>query len=372
MRLVVLGPGHPFRGGIAVTTTGLVEGLRAAGREVLFLTPLRQYPPWLYPGGSDRDPDACPRLEGSEAVLDPFSPLSWWRVVDRAMAWNADAWIVPYWTWAWAPFWSWLLRVPGRPPAVAVIHNPVDHGAGPIRSLAASIVLNRADGLFTHGRVLAETLRRAYPGVPVAHRLLPSPPVTALPDPRVERRRLGFKPAERVALFLGLVRRYKGLDVLLEALARLPEESPWRVIVAGEAWEGLETALPAQAGRLGLGSRVRFRFGWVPEDEVTRLLAAADLVVLPYRSGSQSAVAPLAMAHGRPVLATETGGLAEMVGEGGVIVQPGDPEALANALARLGDPDRLRVLGDRAREIAASRTWPRYAEAVAGLVNACV
>ena len=369
MRLVVLGPGHPFRGGIAATTTGLVQGLRTVGHEVRYLTPVRQYPRWLYPGGGDVDPEACPRLEGTIAVLSPLEPASWPAAAARAREFEADAWIVPYWTWAWAPFWIWLLRRPGRPPTAAVVHNPADHGAGPLRRLAASAVLRRADALFTHGRSLAAGLEARYPGTPVGHHLLPSPEARPLPDREEARAGLGLAAGERLALFLGLVRRYKGVDVLLEAAARLGEDSPWRILVAGEAWEGLDRSLPALAGRLGVGARVRFRFGWVPEAALLRLLAAADLVVLPYRSGSQSAVAPLAMAHGVPVLATDVGGLAEMVAGGGVVVPPGDPGALAAALERLAQGNGLRDLAARAREAAAQRTWARYAGAIAGLLD---
>ncbi len=369
MRLVVLGPGHPFRGGIAVTTTALVEGLAAAGHEVLYLTPVRQYPRWLYPGDGDVDPEACPRLEGAVRILDPFGPVRWPAVSERAGAFGADAWIFPYWTWAWAPFWTWLLRRPGRPPAVAVVHNPADHGAGPLRRIAATAVLGRADALFTHGRALADGLRRLHPDTPVAHHLLPAPEPRPLPDREAARAALGLAPDQRLALCVGLIRRYKGVDVLLDAVARLGGGSPWRLLVAGEAWDGLDRELPELAGRLGLGENVRFRFGWVPEGGLDRLLAAADLVVLPYRSGSQSAVAPLAMAHGVPVLATDVGGLAEMVGGGGAVVPPGDPGALAAALRELADGERLRTLAVRARAVASERTWPRYCEALVALAG---
>lgn len=371
MRLLVLGPGHPFRGGIAATTTAAVLALREAGHEVAFITPLRQYPSRLYPGGNDRDPAACPRVEGAVPLLDPFAPRSWIRLRRAVLAAGADAWIVPYWTWAWAPVWRFLLAAPGRPPVVVVAHNPADHGAGPLRRLAAALVLGRADGLFTHGSALADTLRAAYPGLPVAHHLLPATRVGKLPAREEARERLAIAAGARVALVLGLVRRYKGVDVLFEAMARLPGGSPWTAVVAGEAWEGLDRELPALASRLGLGGRVRLRFGWVPEEEVGLLLAAADLMVLPYRSGSQSAVAPLALAHGLPLLVTQVGGLPEMAGEGGVVVPPGDPGALAGALASL-DEAALARLAERAALAGRRLSWPGYARALAALAERLV
>ena len=160
MRLTVFGSGHPYRGGIARTTTDLVRALEARGHDMLFLTPRRQYPEWLFPGGSDRDPDACRRLDCAEVMLDPLQPFSWQNSRRRALEHDADAWVLPYWTWAWAGLWRWLLRG-RRPPVVAIAHNPADHGAGVLRRSAARSVLRRCDALFTHARILEEQLAAA-------------------------------------------------------------------------------------------------------------------------------------------------------------------------------------------------------------------
>jgi glycosyltransferase involved in cell wall biosynthesis len=121
---------------------------------------------------------------------------------------------------------------------------------------------------------------------------------------------------------------------------------------------------------LGISGRVRLEFGWVPEPEVPRLLAAADLVVLPYRSGSQSAVAPHALGAGVPVLSTAVGGLPEVVRHGvdGWLVAPGSVEELTQALEELDRP-RLAALADGARQGRSRFTWDGYAEALEGLLE---
>jgi len=372
VRLTVLGPGHPFRGGIATTTTRLVAALRERGHDVRFLVPRRQYPRRLFPGAGDRDPAACPRLEGTDDALDPMWPPAWPRGRARARAAGADAWLVPYWTWAWAGWWRYLLGAPDRPPVVAVVHNPADHDAGPLQRLAARLVLSRCEGLFTHGRALAEGLRDDYPGTPASS--CPLPPTTRfeLPPREQARAQLGLPAGDRVALFWGLVRPYKGVDLLLEALAALPREAAdWRLVVAGEPWGDAAADLPRRAARLGIGHRVRLDLRWVPEADVPALLAAANLLVLPYRAGSQSAVAPIALAHGLPVLATAVGGLPELVqdGVGGVVVPPGDPAALAAALAGL---DRPRLAALAATAPATVPTWSEYASRVDDLVTRVV
>jgi len=369
MRLTVFGSGHPYRGGIARTTTDLVHGLEARGHDVLFLTPRRQYPKWLFPGANDRDPDACRRLDCAEVMLDPLQPFSWPGSRRRALEHEADAWILPYWTWAWSGLWRWLLRG-RRPPVVAVAHNPADHGAGILQRSAARSVLRRCDAVFTHARILEEELAAAYPGVPTASHPLPPPELGELSSREEARRQLDLPADRKVALFLGIIRSYKGIDLLFEAISRQPVDRNWFLVVAGEPWDDLGPAIGKQVRALGIEDRVRLRLGWVPEAEVPLLLAAADLVVLPYRSGSQSAVAPLALAAGLPVLSTRVGGLSEVVQNGinGVLVEPGSVDELATALEQLNH-EKLAALAAGARESRSRLTWDGYAEALESLLE---
>jgi glycosyltransferase involved in cell wall biosynthesis len=252
---------------------------------------------------------------------------------------------------------------------VAVAHNPADHEAGILQRTAARSVLRRCDAVFTHARVLEEELAASYPAVPTASHPLPPPEIGELPLREEARRQLEIPADRKVALFLGLIRSYKGVDLLLDAIARQSTESNWMLVVAGEPWEGLGPALGQQLRDLGIEDRVRLRLGWVPESWVPTLLAAADLVVLPYRSGSQSAVAPLALAAGLPVLSTRVGGLPEVVCDGvnGVLVEPGSVDELARAFGEL-NTEKLAVLAEGARQSRSRFTWDGYATALEGLL----
>ena len=179
--------------------------------------------------------------------------------------------------------------------------------------------------------------------------------------------RLFVRLGARFELFDALLLR---VDLLLEAFARLPEGSRWRLVVAGEAWAGLGEALSAQVEALGLGDRVQLKLGWAPEPEVEQLLSAADVLVLPYRNGTQSAVAPMALSRGLPVLATDVGGLGEVVEDGvsGLLVEPGSPQVLADALMKL-ESGTLEFLAAGALASSNRWTWAGYAEAIEGLVE---
>lgn len=369
LRVTVFGPGHPFRGGIARATTELVRALDERGHDVLFLSARRQYPGWLYPGDSDRDPDACPALPGARLVLDPFGPWSWREARRLAVEHRADVWVLPYWTWVWAGPWRFLLATGRRPPVVAVVHNPADHDAGWLQRTVAERVLGRCQGLFTHAEILARQLKARFPDLPVGWHALPAVTGGRVTDRDAARRALGLPSDRRVALFFGLIRPYKGVEVLLEASARLPSDSDWTILIVGEPWGSLGDRLERRADELGLGDRVRFELGWVAENRVPLLLAAADLVVLPYLTGTQSAVAPMALAHGVPVLTTAVGGVPEVVVDGvnGVVVPPADPVALAEALDRL-DCATLSGLAAGTSRSTEALSWSGYAAALEDLV----
>jgi len=373
MRLVTLGPGHPFRGGIARTTTELVAALERHGHELTFLTPTRQYPSLLFPGRRDRDPDACPRLPCAVPMLDPFAPTSWPRARAAALAARADAWIFPYWTWPWAGLWRFLLATPGRPPTVAVVHNIEDHDASLPARVVSRAVLARCEGAFTHARALAAAMGVAGLGLKLASHPLPPPSAPlAVPGRHEARSRLGLPQDRHIALFLGLIRPYKGVDRLVEAAA-LPGAAEWSVVIAGEPWGRQRESLEARVRGLHLEDRVLLRLGWVPEDDVTAYLAAADVLVLPYRRASQSAVAPQALAAGLPVVCSAVGGLPEVVEDGvsGLLIGRGEPRQVAEALARL-DEAALARLSDGARRRAAALTWEGYAAALEELLDGVV
>lgn len=371
MRLALFGPGHPFRGGIASTTSSLAQALQDRGHELLFMTPLRQYPPFLYPGKQDRDPDACPPVEGAVSVYAPMEPWTWARAFRKSRAFRPECVIFPYWSWAWAPFLNALQRGNEGVASVAIVHNPADHGAGGLKRRVAGRVLRRCAAFLTHAEVLAQSLEAEFPGRPLAVHLLPPPPAHTSPVSRLRAREIiGVGEGERVAIFLGLIRPYKGVDLLIRAFADLPSSTPWRLVIAGEAWGGLGEQLRREIHQCALDDRVSLRLGWQSAEEVEELLTAADLVVLPYRSGTQSAVAPLALSRGVPILSTRVGGLAELIHDGinGRLVEPGSAAALSKALESM-EGSELQKLASGAAASVEDLCWDSYSETLEDLLS---
>lgn len=263
---------------------------------------------------------------------------------------------------------------------VQTVHNPRPHGgerswvpAGPLLAAEADalVTLSQAgsDQLLADRPELASRIRLIPPGL-----ALPVPVAAEPADSEDDRRRraavrarLGLDTEAPLALFLGLIRPYKGLDLLLEAFAGVVRALPSaRLVVAGLPRPTFRP-YSRQIESLGLGERVRTDLRYLPQSVMDDYLTAADLVVLPYRDASQSAVLGAALAHDRPVVASATGGLPEMLAAGAaeMLVPAGDVQALEAAIVRLlGDPAAAAALGRSAGATARQRySWARSAAA---------
>ena len=351
MRLAIVGPLHPLRGGIAVHGAEMAVAARAAGHEVRVLSYARLYPSIVFPGRTQLDPDPEPAaLRGIErrARLDSCLPWSWPRAAGWLASWRPDVVVLQRWHPFFAPALATVARALRRrgTRVVWMVHNALPHEGSPLlwRPLA-KLGYAAGDICLTHAESERDAL--AALGVPSAIRRVPHPaPAVTTVSRAVEaeaRASLGLADGELLFLFVGYVREYKGVDVLLAALARLGAAgAPWRAVIAGE-WYVDRDAADRSIASPPLAGRVRIDDRYLPAEEVARYMAAATAVVLPYRSGTQSGVVPLAYAHGRGVVTTRVGGLPEAVREveTGLLVAPDDVSGLAAALERIRQGQRF-------------------------------
>ena len=358
MRIVVIGPTYPFRGGIAHHTTLLVRHLRQAGHEVCFLSFTRQYPRWLY-GRDDKDPSQNPLTTEVEYLLDTLNPFSWERTVRRVAEWRPDVVLLPWWVPFFAPVWGYLgwrmKRLRPAPKLVFLCHNVLPHEPSWLDGPAVRLALGRGDGFIVHAEEQARALRQIWPSTRVLVTPLPTYAdvgQTAVPLP--------IPPPEGcpVLLFCGFVRPYKGLDVLLEALPLVLAEHRVHLMVVGEFWQGT-AEYEAQIGRLGIASQVTLINEYVADEVLAGYVRRANVVVLPYRSATQSAVVQMAFGVGTPVITTDVGGLAEAVVDGvtGLVVGAEDVVALAEAIKRYVGEGLEAGLRENIRIHEQARSW---------------
>jgi D-inositol-3-phosphate glycosyltransferase len=345
MRLAIVGPLHPLRGGIALHGAEMAIAAHAAGHELRVLSYARLYPRIVFPGRTQLDPDPEPvalRPIARRALLDSCAPWTWRRAARWLASWQPELVVLQRWHPFFAPALATVarhLRARGVR-VVWMVHNALPHEGSALlwRSLA-KLGYSSRDICLTHAGSEIEALRALGVSAELRHVPHPVPDATTIAraSEAEARHTLGVANDEVVFLFLGYVREYKGVDVLLDALARLaPVGRPWRALIAGE-WYLDRAAADRVLSIAPLAGRVLIDDRYLPVEDVARYLAAATVVVLPYRSGTQSGVVPLAYAHGRGVITTRVGGLAEVVREGetGLLVPPGDPVALAAALERV-------------------------------------
>jgi glycosyltransferase involved in cell wall biosynthesis len=333
-RVAFLGYAHDARGGIAQFGRRLAETV--SERADVRLVGYRQlYPSFTRPGRQAADPSH--RLDGltGERITVPWRPSSWRATSRHIAAFDPQLLVIQWWTPLLGPSVRSIVRRARRGGlrTLIMIHNDRPHEPFPLWRQITRNTLAQADVLAAFTEPVAGAVRAMVPSADVHVSALPQSLVAMSENGTCDwDARLGA-PAGKVILFFGNVRAYKGLEDLVAALPRLRERVDATLVVAGTFMEPLER-YQEQVRSLGVEDRVRFLPDYIPDEEVGGLFARSDVVALPYRHAPGSGVLGQAAQAGRPVVATAVGSLPALVGERGVLVPPGDPEALADGLVR--------------------------------------
>jgi len=352
LRVAMLGSFPPQSQGIQNYCGELAEALSSLC-DVTAVGYAKMYPPFLFPGvktpmDPTRKAPAGPRLTVSHK-LTYYNPLGWlWAALTTpADVFHAQWWSLPLWPVTFVMMVVMKLRRKG---IVLTIHNVLPHEKKGKFVLATKVLCKLADRVLVHGETNVREFLAHYAmpehavrNVPMGILEPPAAPVT-MADAR---RSLGIPHTAKTILLFGIIRSYKGIGDMLEALPKVAERIPEvRLVIAGKPWTDW-APYQAQIDRLGLGSRVDLHLGYIPSDQVPAFYAAADVVAVPYTHfNAQSAVATQSLHFKRPTLVSNVGALPECVdNDAHWVVPPGDPEALA---ARLVD-----FFGDQAAQSAA-------------------
>jgi glycosyltransferase involved in cell wall biosynthesis len=354
-RKTVIAAVYPLACGAAQFNDSMVEEM-ARSSPVDVISWRRMYPPLLYRGQTTDTSRGRRATTDATFFLDWHDPRTWRAALRQAAEFGAEALVLPWLHPVMAPPYRYLLKhAPRSTTRVVICHNVVPHEPSPGVTWLTRATLRHADVLVTHAphqrQELAELGLPSTAVVDAFHPRFGASTTTVAPsagERSVERARHGNP--DLLLLTFGSIRPYKGVDLALDALARVDPRMNVRLVVAGRSWGGGE-ALRAQAERLGVGGRVVFRDGFVPEEEAALLFGAADASLLPYRSASQSGVVQLSFGYGRPVIATRVGGIPAAVRDGvdGILCEP-DAGSLAVAIERMAREHAGLAAGVRADE----------------------
>ncbi|MCQ2184944.1 MAG: glycosyltransferase [Bacteroidales bacterium] len=391
MKVVIVGPAHPFRGGIAAFSQRLAAAFKAAGDDVEMVTFTLQYPSFLFPGKTQFSSDPAPEGIGITRILSSVNPFTWIATARQIRKMHPDIVIFAYWMSFFSPAYWAIARalhasptsrnsasptsrnsVPptsrnsaSAPRIVALIHNLIPHEPKFWDRPLAKLFLKKTDLCLALSESVCNQVRTLCPGKETVHIPHPVYDIYGEKVPRAEAcAHLGLNPEDRHLLFFGLIREHKGLALLLDAYAGLtanpppdstltPSSTPGRarLIVAGEFY-GNGDKYHSLAREKGIDDRVIWRSDFIPDSEVKYYFSAADLVVLPYKSATQSGVSSIALQFEVPVLVTDTGSLPEAVRDGSGILTSPDAVSIRQALSEFlsSAPDFSRAISARKAE----------------------
>ena len=341
MRIALLSSFYPLRGGISQFNASLLEGLGKCN-DTRAYSFSRQYPDFLFPGKTQYvtpEDEAIPVK--AQAILDTVNPLSWIKTARTIRAWKPDLLVMKYWMSWFAPSLGYVARHAGCK-SVVVLDNVIPHEAHWFDKPLTRYFLKGCTGFVSMSEHVEQDLLSLRPGAP--HILLPHPLYTHF-GPRMPRQEaaalLGTDPGKKTLLFFGLIREYKGLDILLEAFRDLPQD--YQLIVAGEPYgsfdkyQGIIDSLPGK-------DRVHVYPDYIRDSEVKKFFCAADLAVLPYRSATQSGISAIAYHFDLPMVVTDVGGLKGTIGDRGtgIVAPEPSPQAIRKEILRFFADPALR------------------------------
>ena len=370
LRVTMIGSLPPHRG-VSPYVRDLCAAIAARDNVALDVVTFESlYPKWLYPGGDPDDANAAPAaIPGARIRRN----LRWWNPAGwlvEALSIRGDIVHAQWWSFPLAPLYVTLLavaRLRGRR-VLITMHNVAPHENGFVRRVANSAVLPLAHHLIVHTEANRQSLLRR--GVtPARVSVLPHGIGDVVTDDALSRSTaraaLGLPERASLVLFFGNIRPYKGLDDLIDAFSTVRAAVPGaRLAIVGQPWRDAGE-VPERIAAARIDSAVTTRLAYVPDDEMHRWFQAADVAVYPYTHfDAQSGAAGEALRHGRAIVVTRAGGLADLVDDDRAIAAPRDPAALANSIVSvLLDPDLRARLEAGSRRRAAEFAWDAVAAA---------
>jgi glycosyltransferase involved in cell wall biosynthesis len=375
MKIIIVGTAYPLRGAMAQLNAILGWHL-SKHHTVEIVSFRRQYPKLLFPGKTQIDPSKPLFQLPTKPLIDSINPITWVKAASYIRSQQPDLVIFRYWLPFFAPCFgviSFLARRDGKTSVLFICDNVIPHERRFADVSLTKFAFHFADYFIVQSRSVESDLQEFLPKARYA--FVPHPIYNIFGDalPKEEaRRRLGLTD-ERIILFFGYVRRYKGLHLLLEAMPQILKHLSVRLLVVGEFYDD-EEAYRKQIQTLGLANHVTINSQYIPNDEVALYFSACDVVVLPYISATQSGIVQIAYHFDKPVIATSVGGLAEVVidNKTGIIVPPSDPTKLSDSVVRFYKEEKESAFVKNIRQEKIKYSWDHMVEAIEELTGARV
>ncbi len=328
-KIVIIGPAYPLRGGgMSTFNERLARAFMAEGHEVRIDTFSLQYPSFLFPGTSQYSTEAPPKDLNIATVINSVNPLNWFRVGNDLRKERPNIIVIRYWLPFMGPCFGTILRIVKKnkfTKVICIADNVIPHEKGLGDKSFTKYFIKPIDAFITMSTQVLDDLRIFTSSAKALY--IPHPLYDNFGEKislTQAREDLQIAPLDFVLLFFGFIRKYKGLDILLDALALIGDKIPrLQLIVAGEFYDDQKT-YEVQIERLGLHDKVQLHNKFITDAAIRSYFCAANVVVQPYRHATQSGVTPLAYHFETPIIVTNVGGLAALVPDGivGLVAEP--------------------------------------------------
>ena len=369
MKVVLIGTAHPYRGGLAVFNERLIREFQNEGHEAEIMTFTLQYPSLLFPGKTQYSEEPKPAGLKITRCVNSINPFNWIKVGRRLRKMRPDLVIIKFWLPFMAPCFGKIARIArknGHTKVVSVLDNVIPHEKRVGDRALARYFVNSVDGFVAMSKSVEDDLGQFDMAKP--RTLCPHPLFDSFGE-RISRdealKFLGLDGNTRYLLFFGLVRAYKGLDLLIDAFAdeRL-RKYPLKLIIAGEFYDDPKPYLE-QIEKVGVNDLVILHNQFINDTDVKYYFNAADMVVQPYKSATQSGVTQIAYHFEKPMLVTNVGGLGEIIpdGKAGYVVEP-NPSAIADALVDFYENGRCEGFVEGVKDEKKKYAWSNMTDAI--------
>jgi glycosyltransferase involved in cell wall biosynthesis len=371
MKVVILGTAHPYRGGLASYNERLGQQFITEGDETEILTFSLQYPGIFFPGKTQFTKNNAPGGIKITRVVNSVNPLNWIKTGYRIRKIKPEILLIKYWHPFMAPCFGTVARIAknrkaGKTRVICIFDNVIPHENRIVDRFLSTYFIKSIDGAIVMSKSVLDDLKTFGVNIPVMfspHPLYDN--YGAIISKGDAMRRLNLSQDYSYLLFFGFIRAYKGLDLLLEAFAdKQLRNRKLKLIVAGEFYED-EAPYKRQIEKLGIQDDVILYDRFINEDEVAAFFCAADLVVQPYKSATQSGVTQIAYHFDKPMLVTDVGGLSEIVPDGrcGYVVKT-EPEAIAGAIIDYFDNNRNIEFTTEVKKEKEKYAWNKMTAAI--------
>ena len=361
-KIVIIGSAYPLRGGLSAYNERLARAYMQNGDEVTIYTFSLQYPGFLFPGKTQYSSDPPPADLDIRVEVNSINPLTWFAIGKKIKKLKPDLVIIKFWIPFMAPCLGTIARIirkNKKSKVVSIIDNIIPHEKRPGDRLLANYWVNSVDGFIAMSKSVLtdlETFDKSKPKLFCPHPLYDN--FGEIIEKRKARDLLNLVTDGKYILFFGFIRDYKGLDLLLKAMAdERIRESDIHLIVAGEYYTDRKP-YDEIIKKEQLGDSVILATDFIADADVAKYFSAADLVVQPYKDATQSGVTQIAYHFNKPMITTDVGGLAEIVPDGkvGYVVNP-EVKEIADAILRFYENDKEKAFVEGVKQEKMKYTW---------------